>query len=451
MLPVLTPAEMAEVDASADEALDVLIARAGWAVARCAREMLGGSYGRRVSVIAGKGNNGADGRVAAQLLSRQGVRCEIVEAGRTPSFGVDLVVDAAYGTGLRSPWTPPDQPVVPVLAVDIPSGVDGLTGADFGSLSADRTITFAALKPGLLLQPGAQRCGVCEVADIGLDVSGARTHLIEDRDVVATIGVRPVEAHKWQQAVRVVAGSPEMSGAAFLTASAAQRAGAGMVVVSSPGADAASVLTPVEAVVRSVAPTGWPSDVLAGIQRFGALAVGPGLGTDPATLSAVAELIAACPVPVVVDADAITAVAAHPDCVRSAIAPVVLTPHDGEFARLSNVSSPDRIADVREVAADLGCVVLLKGSTTVVGSPSGDVRLVTTGTPMLATAGSGDVLTGVVAALLARPGVRVDLEAALEAAAAAAHWHGLAARHAGPSVIASDLPLSLAVAKDTLA
>jgi ADP-dependent NAD(P)H-hydrate dehydratase / NAD(P)H-hydrate epimerase len=442
VLPILTPAEMAEVDAAAPEPLEVLVGRAGWAVAQRARAILGGTYGRRVSVIAGKGNNGADGRVAAELLSRQGVRCEVVEPGGALSGNADLVIDAAYGTGLRAAWDEPVQPVVPVLAVDIPSGVDGLTGADLGSLRADWTITFAALKPGLLLQPGAQRTGRCEIADIGLDVGNARAHLVEDDDLRRVDPVRAPDTHKWHQAVRVIAGSPGMGGAAALAASAAQRGGAGMVVVSSPGVAPSAVQAPVETVVRATSADDWPSQVLDDIDRFGSLAVGPGLGVDSAALRSAATLIASCPVPMVVDADAITAVAAHPECVRAAAGPVVLTPHDGEFARLGGVSTGDRIADVRAVAADLGCIVLLKGPTTIVADPEGDVRVVTSGTPALATAGSGDVLTGVVAALLARGSAP-----ALDATAAAAHWHGLAARLANRGAIASDLPPLLPAAR----
>ena len=148
---------MKVVDATATDPQEVLIQRAGHAVANVAIRMLGGSYGRRVNVIAGKGNNGQDGLIAARLLQRRGVRCKIYDPNASALAGADLVIDAAYGTGFRDTWQPPPPPRCPVLAVDIPSGIDGLTGADSGALQAQRTVTFGALKPGLLLEPGASR------------------------------------------------------------------------------------------------------------------------------------------------------------------------------------------------------------------------------------------------------------------------------------------------------
>ena len=173
MIPVLTPAEMAAVDAAAPEPVEVLIERAGAAVAREALRLLGGAYGRRVVVLAGKGNNGADGRSAARRLERRGVRVEVIDALGAPARlpGADLVVDAAYGTGFRGAYDAPEAGGTPVLAVDIPSGVDGTTGEAAGLvLAATRTVTFAALKPGLLFDPGRSLSGDVVVADIGLDV-----------------------------------------------------------------------------------------------------------------------------------------------------------------------------------------------------------------------------------------------------------------------------------------
>src|SRR4029453_325043 len=172
---------MGEIDAAAPEPVEELIERAGAAVARAAVAMLEGTYGRQVVVIAGKGNNGNDGRAAARRLARRGVAVRIVEAPDVPARldRADLLIDAAYGTGFRGSWDGPDTGDAKVLAVDIPSGVDGLTGAaGDGVLHADRTVTFAALKPGLLLPPGSIYPGAVEVADIGLDVSRARAHLV---------------------------------------------------------------------------------------------------------------------------------------------------------------------------------------------------------------------------------------------------------------------------------
>ena len=207
MIPIVTPVEMAAIDAAAPEPVEVLIGRAGAAVARVAIEMLGGTYGRRVVVLAGNGN---DGRDAARRLRRRGVRVIEVDAHGAPSMlpSADLVIDAAFGTGFRGDWSAPESSA-PVLAVDIPSGVDGLTGSESERvLRAERTVTFAALKPGLLLPPGSELTGEIEVADIGLDTSTATASLLTDDDVAAIVPDRLAEAHKWKAAVWVAAGSP---------------------------------------------------------------------------------------------------------------------------------------------------------------------------------------------------------------------------------------------------
>src|SRR6478609_1440525 len=186
MVPIVTPEEMAAIDAAAPEPVEVLIERAGAAIARAAIRMLGGVYGRRVIVIAGKGNNGNDGRVAARLLAARGVRTTVIAADAVPERlpPSDLVVDAAYGTGFRGEWFAPDPAGARVLAVDIPSGVVGSTGASGGRvLAAERTVTFAAMKPGLLYPPGRELAGEVEVADIGLDTSRAKAHVVEASDV----------------------------------------------------------------------------------------------------------------------------------------------------------------------------------------------------------------------------------------------------------------------------
>lgn len=434
MIPVLTPEEMAAVDAAAPEPVEVLIGRAGAAVAREALELLEGAYGRRVVVVAGKGNNGADGRAAAVRLRRRGVRVSVVDAAAGPAAlaPCDLVVDAAYGTGFRGTWEPPDPGDAPVLAVDVPSGVDGRTGEAAGPvLAAERTVTFAALKPGLLLGRGPELAGEVRVADIGLDVGGATTALVEDADVAAWLPGRPREAHKWQAAVWVVAGSPGMTGAAALAARGAQRVGAGYVRLSTPGG-APGAGAPLEAVGTPLPAAGWAADVLDGVERFAAVVVGPGLGRDDGTAAEVRRLVDRCPVPVVVDGDGLAALGEHPSLRRS----TVLTPHDGEHARLTGAApGPDRVAAAGDLARAAGCFVLLKGSTTAVAAPDAGVFLVTAGDARLATAGTGDVLSGAIGGLLAQgvdPG---------RAAAAGAHLHGRAA-HLGPvrGLVAGDLP-----------
>lgn len=437
MIPVLTPEEMAAVDAAAPEPVEELIERAGAAVAREALQMLDGGYGRRVVVLAGKGNNGADGRSAARRLARRGVRVDVVDAHDAPARLpiADLVVDAAFGTGFRGGWDAPEAGDAPVLAVDIPSGVCGLTGQAAGTvLAAARTVTFAALKPGLLLEPGRALAGAVVVADIGLDVSSATAHVVEEADVAALLPARAPDAHKWTTAVMVVAGSPGMTGAAHLVAAAAQRAGAGMVRLATPGlADDPS--RPTEAVGLRLPDDGWAEAVSRELHRFRALVVGPGLGTSMATQGGVRLLLGSAPVPAVVDGDALTAVGRDHAVVRDRVAATVLTPHDAEYERLMGAApGRDRLGAARALAAETGAVVLLKGATTVVADPSGVVRLATAGDARLATAGTGDVLSGVIGALLAR-GV-----APLDAAAAGAWLHGRAAAQ-GPrqGLVASDL------------
>ena len=216
MIPIVTPAEMAAIDAAAPVPVAALVERAGAAVARTAVDLLGGTYGRRVAIIAGKGNNGADGRAAATRLERRGARCVVLDPDiATLPIEVDLVIDAAYGTGLSRPYDFPAVPDgVPVLAVDIPSGVDGLTGARLGSpVAADRTISFAALKPGLLLEPGRELSGEVVIADIGLDTSDATIDLVEGSDVADWLPVPAATVHKWHDAIRIIGGSSTMTGA----------------------------------------------------------------------------------------------------------------------------------------------------------------------------------------------------------------------------------------------
>jgi NAD(P)H-hydrate epimerase len=446
VIPVVTVEEMRAADAAAQAEVSesTLVERAGTAVATAALRLLGGAYGRRVVVVAGKGNNGADGRVAAARLRRRGARVEVVDvASAPPRLGVDpaadLVVDAAFGTGFRGTYTAPAVPPgVPVLAVDIPSGVDGDTGAACGApLRADVTVTFAALKPGLLQGDGPALAGRVEVAEIGLDPGTAHIRLVEDADL-ALLPARPRRAHKWQSAVAVVAGSPGMTGAAVLCAHAAYRAGAGMVRLGVPGISP-DELPSGEAVSTALPGAGWADEALAMAERCRALVVGPGLGRAPGTADEVVGLVTRSPVPVVVDADGLFALgdaAGVATVTAASSSPVALTPHDGEFARLAG-SPPgvDRMASARSLAAQGGAVVLLKGSVTVVAAPGGDVLLSAAGSSRLATAGTGDVLSGVIGAFVAR-GLELPVAAAL-----GAHVHGrAAARGRRQGLVAGDVP-----------
>jgi NAD(P)H-hydrate epimerase len=318
-----------------------------------------------------------------------------------------------------------------VLACDIPTGVHGDTGAVERAVQADETVTFGAEKPGLLLGKGPDHSGPVHVEPIGLDCSRARAWLLDDDDV-RLVPLRSRSGHKWQAAVLVVAGSPGMLGAAGLCADAALRSGAGYVLLGSPGCSPADL--PVgEHVGRPFGASGWEEDALPLLERVRAVALGPGLGATASTAQGVGAVLDAYGGPVVLDADALAAL--DLDAVAARRAATVLTPHEGEFARLFGDVGVDRVAAVVAAARRSGAVVLLKGPTTVVADPGGSVRLAASGSPRLATAGTGDVLTGLLAALLAR-GVP-----ALEAAGLAAHVHGRAAS-LGPAwgLVAGDLP-----------
>ncbi|MBK6671073.1 MAG: NAD(P)H-hydrate dehydratase [Actinobacteria bacterium] len=446
MIPVVTPVEMRVIDASAPEPVEVLIARAANAVARSAIDLLGGCYGRRVVVVAGRGNNGNDGRVAADRLAARGVRVEVIDAADPPERfpHCDLAIDAAYGTGFRGRYDSPIPSGVPTLAVDIPSGIDGLTGVASGHPArAIRTVTFAALKPGLLFGDGPPFAGEIEVADIGLDVDSAQTHLVTAGDVAAGWPSRCRDAHKWQHAVWVIAGSEGMAGAAHLATTAAFGAGASYVRLTVPGGVAPSGGPP-EAVGVPLAPDAIAAIVDRDASRFGAIVIGPGLGRDPAVAAAVRAVARRADCPLVIDGDGLWAMR-EPLAWETAAARV-LTPHDGEYATLSgSPPGPDRIAAARALAADRAATVLLKGPSTVVATPDGACRIVTSGDARLATAGTGDVLSGAIGALLAAGATP------LAAASLGAQVHGAAGRTC-PAVgtRAGDVAAALAATVSTL-
>lgn len=438
MIPVLTPTEMREVDAQADAPVGVLIERAGWAVASTALRLLGGGYGRVVNVVAGPGNNGADGRVAGARLRARGVVVRVFDALDCPDAlpPADLVIDAAFGSGFRGSWRMPDIGDTPILAVDVPTGLDGTIGAaESSTRPAQATVTFCAPSPGHFLNDGPDLVGELVVADIGLSAERASIHLVEGADVAAWVPPRGRDAHKWVDAVRVVAGSPGMTGAASLAAAAALRGGSGMVAVSSPGVDAA---LPTEVVERRVPPFDWAEAVLSDLHRFQSLVLGPGLGREEYTVPSLVQTVLDSVVPVVIDGDGLFALSWNQDGDPSFLAQrevaTVLTPHDGEYGLLTGrPPEEDRIADAHRLAAMTGATVLLKGPTTVVAAPGGHTWLVTNGSERLATAGTGDVLSGLIGAFLARG------TPAPEAVAVAAWVHAEAASLTSPGMIAGDL------------
>lgn len=439
MRPIITPEEMRRVDDAATEPLSSIIDRVGALVAMQAIDLLGGTYGRRVVVVAGPGNNGADGRAAAKHLTHRGLRCTVIEVGEPLPANCDLVIDAAFGTGLSRGY---DAPTVParamVLSVDIPSGYDGLTGASLGvPFEADRTVVLGALKPGNLFEPARSGGRARSVVDIGLDATEAispRSYLVEASDVAQWLPGRSADTHKWKAACWVVAGSPGMEGAADLTARGAQRGGAPYVRLSSPGG--AAVKTGAEIVTASMSVDLETPE----IGRFAAVVVGPGLGRDPKLTDPLFDLIGRASLPLVLDADALWHLGT--DRVRAQVVlkqrtiPAVLTPHDGEFARLfGSVPGADRIEAAQHAANQLGSVFLLKGATTVIAAPGVPAFVMADGDTRLATAGTGDVLAGLIGAFL---GLGLGPH---HGASAAAFVHAKAAAlGAQHGFIAGDLP-----------
>jgi NAD(P)H-hydrate epimerase len=450
MEAVYTPEQMRYIDARSGVDVAVLIRRAGYAVAQTALQMLGGSYGKHVIVLAGKGNNGEDGRVASDFLRARGVKVSVFSSSEMPTQlpECDLVIDAVYGTGLRSDFVAPTTNA-PVLAVDIPSGIDATTGECRGApLRANETITFGGLKPGIVLQPGRTYAGQITIVSLdlpvhlGVQVDEKTINVVTRNDVEQWVPPRAPTTHKWKSGVRAIAGSKTMMGAAQLSCAAAYRAGAGIVHLSSIG-DTPEIISPLEVVYRSVSENHWANQCLSDIERFASALIGPGMGRGDELVEEVFQFVSRCPVPLVIDGDGLQILASSRDGQRRNMAnffaqrtaETVLTPHDGEFSALTGERpSADRIADTRKAAAALQAVVLLKGSTTVVAEPGGDVFCITNGDARLATAGSGDVLTGVIAALLA-----VGLDA-FHAAAAGAFIHGNALERLPQcGVVASDI------------
>ncbi|MPZ70141.1 MAG: NAD(P)H-hydrate dehydratase [Actinobacteria bacterium] len=466
---------------------EILMDRAGRAVARAAIRLAGGRYGKRALVLCGPGNNGGDGFVCARVLASEGlgVTCMVtfdpaeakgdakVHLDRMQHAGIharpfdpevlegrDVYVDALLGTGFSgSPRGIPAQaiaalsPYGPVVSVDIPSGVDGATGTVGGdAVEATLTVAIAAEKIGTALPPGSIHAGTVEVVDIGIEIEGGwsdgpRVEIAEADDVALALGERSPETHKRTAgSVAILAGSGEIHGAALLSARGAVRMGAGYVTLGTTSAvkGAASVFP--ELLVHEVSESAvLGPDALDAfaevIERADALAIGPGIGTGDEQRALIERVLAEIDIPVVLDADALNVLAADTTPLEKRTAPAVITPHPGELGRLLGRStdevSTDRLAAALEASRRFpSAVVVAKGNRTVIASGDGtEAVVIPTGGPELATAGTGDVLTGALAACLARSGVPGA------AAMAAAYVHGLAGtiagKRMGPSGVAA--------------
>ena len=457
-----------------------LMEAAGAAVAARARALV--PEGGRILVLCGPGNNGGDGFVAARLLGDAGYRIDLrllgeraalkgdaalaagawtgpVGAAEAEIPAADLVIDALFGAGLsrdldgvaRTLVEAVNRSGVPVLAVDVPSGIDGDSGAARGlAVAATETVTFVALKPGHLLQPGRSHCGALHVAEIGTGeaalaagIAGEARALYRNAPGLWTLPRLTAGSHKYTRGhALVLSGPAHRTGAARLAARGALRVGAGLVTVASPASALAENAAHLTAIMLRACEDADDFDDMLADERLNALLLGPGLGTGPATCDLVA-VAANAGRALVLDADALTSfrsevrtLARH---IRDGEARAVLTPHEGEFARLFSgteavaevLTKTERTARAAEIA---GAVVVLKGADTVIAAPDGRAAINDHGTPHLGTAGSGDVLGGLVAGLLAQ-----GMEP-FEAACAAVWLHGDAGLRFGPGLIAEDLP-----------
>jgi hydroxyethylthiazole kinase-like uncharacterized protein yjeF len=470
---LLTPQEMAAVvRADAETPRDVsLMEAAGRAVTR---EIRARWTARPVLVLCGPGDNGGDGFCVARHLSQAGWPVKVALSGdlqRLPPDaagqaaqwrggvlslvpesleGAALVVDALFGGGLSRPIEGAMAAMLqavatsglPVCAVDLPSGVSGASGEVLGiAVKADLTVTFFRKSPGHLIAPGRFLCGETVLADIGLlpkalDVVAPRCFENAPSLWLASFPRPAADGHKFARGHALVLGGERLTGASRLTARAAQRAGAGLVTIAAPAA-----VWPIYAAAMMgvmVEPMATPGDfqiLLADVRR-NAIAIGPGAGVGPETRRHVLAALAPRR-PVVLDADALSSFKEDPVVLFQAIqGPCVLTPHDGEFARLFDASG-DKLARTRRAAELSGAVVLLKGPDTVIAAPDGRAIVNANAPPDLATGGSGDVLTGFITGLLAQG------MGAFDAACAGAWLHGSAAQEFGPGLIAEDLPEAL--------
>ena len=489
MIELLSNAEMAEADRLAiagGTAGIELMERAGEAVADAVAACLPAAS--RVVVVAGPGNNGGDGFVAARLLAGRGYRVRVLLVGEaerikgdaalaakrwggslTPADpeGLaagdpsDLVIDALFGAGLDRPVDGLPRAMIesmnaqpaPILAVDLPSGISGTSGAVMGTaVKASRTVTFFRKKPGHLLLPGRIHCGPVSVADIGIPASVLAQIAPQTSENLPALWresfpIPQLTGHKYDRGHAVVVSGPSWStGAARLAARGALRAGAGLVTIASPReALAVNAATNLAVMVR---PVDGPDELARFLAdaRLNALAIGPGVGVGEATCELVLAGLAGERA-VVLDADAITSFSGHPQRLVEAVQgrrgrATILTPHEGEFSRYfgaldTRTKVGSKLERARLAAEVSGTVVVLKGGDTVVAAPDGRAAIAANAPPYLATAGAGDVLAGMAAGLLAQG------MPAFEAAAAAVWLHGEAGSAAGPGLISEDLPEAL--------
>ena len=513
-MQILLVEEMRALDRAAEEEIGipgiVLMENAGRAVADTAEKMLGSCCHKKIVIFAGKGNNGGDGSGAGRWLHNRGAEVTLVLAGAAEDLSgsaadelqyyiacgapflevtdagdnlrfveienliqqADLIIDGLLGTGFSGKMRPlftrlcgsinkikEKNPACRILAVDIPTGVNGDTGeTDKNAVRADATVTMALPKLGLYLYPGAEHVGRLQVADIGMPASllkeaGRNLQLITKEQVSAMLPDRPKNAHKGSVGrVAVAAGSYGYTGAAALCSFAAVKSGAGLVTLLTPE----NVREILAVKLTEVMVKGLPCSETAKLplqedaealeiisdtlDKADVLAIGPGFGVSEETGDLIRDILVTANIPCVIDADALTALKDHTELLSHMLAVKILTPHPGEMARITGIRlaeiEKNRVEIARLYAEKWQAVIVLKGVPTVVALPDGMVFLNTAGTPAMATGGSGDVLTGLIAALLGQ-GLTAE-----EAAVAGVYLHGLAGEMAakgGVGMAASEL------------
>ena len=481
---VLTPDAIAQADARAYAAGVAPLALMDRAARACVRVIRGRWPRRPVTILCGPGQNGGDGWAIGWMLAQQGwpvtihaavapmrmegAAREAAERADIPPQSLrefapgpdDLVIDALFGAGLSRPLQGVAQAAVEqlarsgadTLAVDLPSGVDGATGRVLGAAApADTTVTFHARKPGHLLHPGAQLCGRVVVVDIGLETFGeggdqadTTPAALHNDPSLWTLPQPAADTHKYARGAVVVLSGPAIAaGAARLAAMAAARGGAGAVTLASPLGALEVNAGHLDAIMLRPLPKDADLAALAA-ERRAAVVMGPGAGRTDVTRTR-AEQVLRTDGPVVLDADALTVFEDEPDALFALTRQgVVLTPHEGEFARLFGASDDDKLTRAQAAAARAGCTVLLKGPDTVIATPGRVPVISTHAATWLATAGSGDCLAGLIGALLAQ-----GMEAH-DAACAGAWLHGAAGRAGGPGMTADDLPVLIGAALNGL-
>lgn len=434
----------------------LLMTNAAGHIVRAALDFL--APGGCAAVFAGSGNNGGDGIAAAYMLAETGCTVRVFLTGSRERMTGDsremerrliergglledfdrnseditdyvnscgVIIDAVFGIGLNSDIRGPAAEAVrlmnaspaPVVAADIPSGVEADTGRILGcAVKADVTVTFSMAKPGHFLQPGCTCCGRVAVCGIGIPEGVLRSAVLPGVSAVTggdvSLPLRRRDAHKGDFGkVLIVAGSTGFTGAACFASRAAVRSGAGLVFLSVPKAvypivavkcDEA-MASPVQCDENGVITIEAYGSILPKMQSCGACLVGPGLGRSLSATGLVSQMIRDCRVPLILDADGINAVCGNIDILKSAPCPVILTPHDGEFQRLGgSFGSSGRLESAARFAAEYGCTLVLKGHSTVTAFPDGTAFINTTGNPGMAKGGSGDVLSGIIASLIAQ-------------------------------------------------